>query len=139
MAKLSRARGESKCVKKPRNHGSVSLMFIRLKSELYVQALVRQVQGALAAAYVAKRGDTDAGVIFIRVNRLDGTGGVLSLFTNLDGERLARVVLPPATPEPDIDARLAREMARDPDIWVIDIEDAQGRHFLEEKIDGDWS
>jgi hypothetical protein len=49
------------------------------------------------------------------------------------------VVLPPATPEPDIDARLAREMARDPDIWVIDIEDAQGRHFLEEKIDGDWS
>ncbi|MDG1690999.1 MAG: DUF1491 family protein [Alphaproteobacteria bacterium] len=114
-------------------------MFIRLKSELYVQALVRQVQGALAAVYVAKRGDTDAGVIFIRVNRLDGTGGVLSLFTNLDGERLARVVLPPATPEPDIDARLAREMARDPDIWVIDIEDAQGRHFLEEKIDGDWS
>lgn len=114
-------------------------MFIRLKSELYVQALVRQVQGALAAVYVAKRGDTDAGVIFIRVNRLDGTGGVLSLFTNLDGERLARVVLPPATPEPDIDERLAREMARDPDIWVIDIEDAQGRHFLEEKIDGDWS
>jgi hypothetical protein len=114
-------------------------MFIRLKSELYVQALLRQVQGALAAAYVAKRGDADAGVIFIRVNRLDGTGGVLSLFTNLDGERLARVVLAPGTPEPDIDARLTREISRDPDIWVIDIEDAQGRHFLEEKIDGSWS
>ena len=114
-------------------------MFMRLKSELYVQALVRRVQGALAAAYVARRGDTDAGVIFIRVNRMDGTGGVLSLFTNLDGERLARVVLPPGTREPEIDTRLAREMTRDPDIWVIDIEDVAGRHFLDEKIDGTWS
>ncbi len=114
-------------------------MFMRLKSELYVQALVRRVNGALAAAYVAKRGDTDAGVIFVRVNRLDGTGGLLSLFTNMDGERLARVVLEPGTAEPDIDAHLSRELSRDPDIWVIDIEDVAGRHFLDEKLDGNWS
>lgn len=117
-------------------------MDLRLKSEFFVQALVRRVQGAFvdggAAAYIAKRGDSDAGGIFVRVNRLDGTAGVLSLFTHMQGDQRWRIVVPPQTAEADVDARMVREMKRDPDIWVVEIEDAKGRHFLEEKIDGDW-
>ncbi len=113
-------------------------MNLRLKSEFYVQALVRRVQGSLSAAYIARRGDADAGGIFIRVVQPDGTSGLLTLSTGMDGERVARVVLPLQSADADIDARLAREAQRDPDIWVVDIEDAQGRHFLEEKIDGIW-
>ncbi len=108
-----------------------------------MQALVRRVQGAFvdggAAAYIAKRGDTDAGGIFVRVNRLDGTAGVLTIFTHMDGDRRWRVVVPPDTPEREVDALMAREVNRDPDIWLVDIEDARGRHFLEEKIDGVWT
>lgn len=118
-------------------------MALRLKSELFVQALVRRVQGAFvdggAAAYIAKRGDTDAGGIFVRVNRLDGTAGVLTIFTHMDGDRRWRVVVPPNTPEREVDALMAREVNRDPDIWLVDIEDVRGRHFLEEKIDGVWA
>lgn len=117
-------------------------MNLRLKSEFYVQALLRRVQTAFsdggASAYVARRGDTDAGGIFVRVDRLDGSAGVLTLFTDMDGERKARVVLPPGTPAQEAAAHMAREAARDPDIWLVDIEDAKGRHFLEEKIDGSW-
>lgn len=117
-------------------------MNLRLKSELFVQALVRRVQVAFvdggAAAYIVKRGDTDAGGIFVRVNRLDGTAGVLSLFTHMQGDQRWRVILPPMTAEGDVAAHMAREISRDPDIWVVEIEDAQGRHFLEEKIEGDW-
>ena len=29
----------------------------------------------------------------------------------------------------------AREVRYDPDLWVIEIEDVQGRHFLTEKVD----
>lgn len=118
-------------------------MGLRLKSELFVQALVRRVQASFidgaAAAYIAKRGDMDAGGIFVRVYQLDGTAGALTIFTHMDGDRRWRVVLPPRTPEADVDAHMAREIKRDPDIWIIDIEDAQGRHFLEEKIDGIWA
>lgn len=103
---------------------------------------MRRVQGAFAdggaSAYVARRGDTDAGGIFIRVDRLDGTAGVLTLFTDMDGEQKARVVLPPDTAIGEANERMRREAARDPDIWLVDIEDAKGRHFLEEKIDGLW-
>lgn len=117
-------------------------MNLRLKSEFYVQALVRRVQAAFsdggASAYVARRGDADAGGIFIRVDRLDGSAGVLTLFTDMNGERKARVVLPPETPSDEASARMRREAERDPDIWLVDIEDARGRHFLEEKIDGAW-
>lgn len=117
-------------------------MDLRLKSEFFVQALVRRVQGAFvdggAAAYIAKRGDSDAGGIFVRVNRLDGTAGVLSLFTHMQGDQRWRIVVPQQTAEADVDAHMVREMKRDPDIWVVEIEDAKGRHFLEEKIDGDW-
>lgn len=117
-------------------------MRLRLKSELLVQALARRVQGSFvdggAAAYIVKRGDTDAGGIFVRVNRLDGTAGVLTMFTHMDGDQRWRVVLPPNTLEREVEAHMAREIERDPDIWVVEIEDAKGRHFLEEKIDGDW-
>ncbi len=113
-------------------------MNLRLKSELYVQALVRRVQVAMSAAYVLARGDKDAGGIFVRVNRLDGTAGVLNMFTDMDGAQSFRVVLPAGSDESDSDALIEREMRRDPDLWVVDIEDAQGRHFLEGRIEGDW-
>ena len=54
-------------------------MNLRLKSELYVQALVRRVQADMCAAYVLARGDKDAGGIFVRVNRLDGSLSCLFL------------------------------------------------------------
>lgn len=117
-------------------------MSLRLKSGIFVQALLRRVQAAFvdggAAAYIAKRGDEDAGGIFVRVSRLDGTAGVLTLFTHMEGDQRWRVVVPPHTAEADVEAQLARERERDPDIWVVEIEDKQGRHFLQEKIDGQW-
>lgn len=114
-------------------------MNLRLKSELYVQALVRRVQGEMCAAYVLARGDKDAGGIFIRVNRLDGTAGVLNMFTDMDGAQSFRVILPLGSEEAQSDALIERERQRDPDLWVVDIEDARGRHFLEGRIEGEWS
>ncbi|MGI9438444.1 MAG: DUF1491 family protein [Parvibaculales bacterium] len=113
-------------------------MNLRLKSELYVQALVRRAQGAMAAAYVLARGDKDAGGIYVRVNRLDGTVGVLNMFTDMDGAQSFRVVLPPGSAEAESDALIERDRQRDPDLWVVDIEDAKGRHFLDGRIDGKW-
>jgi hypothetical protein len=42
------------------------------------------------------------------------------------------------TPDDEIEDMLGREVARDPDMWVVEIEDKQGRHFLEEAVEGNW-
>jgi hypothetical protein len=39
-----------------------------------------------------------------------------------------------AVPEADIDARLKREMGFDPDLWIVEIEDRAGRHFLDNLV-----
>jgi hypothetical protein len=110
----------------------------RIKSEIYIQALVRRVYGVQAAAYIVRRGDSDAGNVFIRVNQLAGCSGVLTMFTDMSGERGWRVALGQETVDAEVDAFLQREIERDPDLWVVEIEDRAGRHFLEERIDGIW-
>jgi hypothetical protein len=47
---------------------------MRLKSNIWVSAYVRRcdVEGAFAA--VRRKGAEEAGAIFVKVNRLDGTG-----------------------------------------------------------------
>ena len=51
---------------------------VRLKSAIYVQALIRRCEVAGAAAYLVRRGAEEAGAVFIKINRLDGTCTVLS-------------------------------------------------------------
>ena len=55
--------------------------------------------------------------------------GVLNMFTDMDGAQSFRVVLPLDSDEAESDALIEREMQRDPDIWVVDIEDARGTTF----------
>ena len=111
---------------------------LRLKAGIYVNALVRRIFAVGSAAFVARHGDDDAGGIFIRVNRLDGHSGLLTQFSGMEGEAGWRVLATPQTPDSEVDALLQREISRDPDLWVVEIEDKAGRHFLEEKIMGDW-
>ena len=74
----------------------------------------------------------------MRVNRLDGRSGLLVAFTDMNGERRWRVLASHLTPDNEIEDMLGREVARDPDMWVVEIEDKQGRHFLEEAVEGNW-
>jgi hypothetical protein len=32
----------------------------------------------------------------------------------------------------EVEARMAREVRMDPDLWLVEVEDRQGRHFLED-------
>lgn len=107
---------------------------MRLKSEVWVKAYLRRAAVAGSPGVVVHRGDADAGVILIKIARLDGTADLFSPvpagFQSDDGERrwecrAARL------PEGDIEARIASELRLDSDTWVVEIEDRAGRHFLE--------
>jgi len=38
----------------------------------------------------------------------------------------------PASPDADVEARLTREMRFDPDLWIVEVEDRAGRHFIDQ-------
>ena len=107
---------------------------MRLKSELWVKAYIRRVQGEGAPAVIVRRGDSDAGVILIKIARLDGTA---SLFGPAPAgmaetsEERRWVVLADGAAESDVDERIRRETSFDHDAWVVEVEDRQGRHYLE--------
>ncbi len=115
---------------------------MRLKSAIWVSAYLRRcnVEGAFAA--VRRHGADEAGTIFIKVSRLDGLAALFGPApqTAFDDEqpveRLFTAVLGGGgpVPEADIEARLAREIKFDPDLWIIEVEDRAGRHFLDRLV-----
>lgn len=110
---------------------------MRLKSEIWVKAYIRRCAVSGGAAFVVRRGDDAAGSIFIRVNRLDGTstlfGPAAAGLETAEVERRWSIRLGhDPKPDQDIDAYMAREISFDPDVWVIEVEDREGRHFLDD-------
>jgi len=111
---------------------------MRLKSALWVAAYLRRCQVEGAFAVVRRRGAEEAGAIFVRVSRLDGTSDLFgpapqSAFDASPGAD--RIFTPSLTklPAPDdvIEAYLAREMKFDPDLWIVELEEPAGRNFLD--------
>lgn len=107
---------------------------MRLKTDIWVKALLRRVQSAGAMVLVGHRGDIDAGAVFIRVNRLDGTSDLLGSMTNMEGARIWCYILPMQSADVVVEERINKECQYDPDIWVVEIEDKHGRHFIEETV-----
>jgi hypothetical protein len=114
---------------------------MRLKSGIWVAAYLRRcyVEGAFGA--VRRRGAEEAGTIFIRVNRLDGTSDLYGPAPQAAFEQAQPVErafspclkLQPAADE-DIEAYLARQVKFDSDLWIVEIEDRGGRHFLDHLV-----
>ncbi|MTW17099.1 DUF1491 family protein [Rhodoplanes serenus] len=111
---------------------------MRLKSGIWVAAYIRRcgVEGVFAA--VRRRGAEEAGAIFVVVNRLDGTADLYGPAPQsaFDDERPAdrafsRVLGDAPAAESAVEAFIARESRFDPDVWVVEIEERSGRHFLD--------
>jgi hypothetical protein len=114
---------------------------MRLKSAVWVAAYIRRcyVEGAFAA--VRRRGAEEAGAIFVKVNRLDGTADLFgpapqSAFDEArPTDRLfSRSLAEPSALEAKVEERLTRELRFDPDVWIIEVEDRAGRHFLDQIV-----
>jgi hypothetical protein len=111
---------------------------MRLKSGIWVAAYIRRCQVEGAQAMLRRRGADEAGAVFIKVSRLDGSADVYgpapqSAFDEArpaDRAFVQSLKQVPAT-EADAEAYLARQMKFDPDIWIIEVEDRAGRHFLD--------
>jgi hypothetical protein len=106
-----------------------------LSTDIWVSALIRRAEQGGAFGVVARKGDPRAGAVLVKaLNRTDGTARLYAEATRLDGER---VWMEPAASqaEPDLDRYIERARRIDPDIWVVEIDDKQGRHFLTEPVE----
>jgi hypothetical protein len=109
---------------------------MRLKSEIWVRAYLRACGRAGASAVVARHGDDDAGAIFIKINRLDGTACLFGpapagFDRGLQDRQWIAHLDALGTTEAAVDAYLGRQAEFDPDLWVIEVEDREGRHYLD--------
>lgn len=112
---------------------------IRLSSDIWVKALIRRCEANLVPAMVVQRGFEQSGSVIVKVNCLDGHAQIYTPITGPDGNRLWICPLksdPGAPTDADADAYIARQTARDSDLWVVEIEDPQGRHFIDEPVEG---
>lgn len=109
---------------------------MRLKSEIWVKAYVRRSASGDRQAYIVRHGDDDAGAIYIRINRLDGTstlfGPAPASLSGADTERRWTAFFKGAArPDAEVDGLLEREARSDPDLWIVEVEARDGEHGLE--------
>lgn len=104
----------------------------RLRSDFWVAAYIRQRLTQGSGAVLVRRGASEAGAIFVRIDRLDGRVmlyGPAPQNPADDGIRRFRLI---AEGDPGtIDSRIAREVKFDSDLWVVDVEDRDGRPELD--------
>jgi hypothetical protein len=76
-------------------------------------------------------GDDTAGAVLVKVSPLDGTARLFQRSVDImTGGR--RWVALTEGDEAEVDAAIARQRGRDPDLWVIEVEDRAGRHLLDQ-------
>ncbi len=108
-------------------------MFGSLKTAIWAPALIRRAETGGAYASVLYKGDPDAGAALVKVRHLDGTAMLYRPMRDMEGNRVWLPKGPGA--ENDIDDVITGRLKTDPDLWVIEIEDRQGRHFLTETVE----
>jgi len=107
----------------------------RLKTGIRVQAWLRRCAANGYMAAVVRKGDADAGALFLKVNRFKAGCEVFSGATAPDGgDAWFRATGPTPVAEKDADAYLARQVGYDPDLWVLEIEDPKGQFVMDDKI-----
>lgn len=113
---------------------------MHISTDIWVSALTRRVEAAGSFAFIARKGHGQFGSVLVKVlNLRTREAYVLREAQSGLGEGGDETVwMRPVETlnEPDVDSYIARQTKFDPDIWVVEIEDAEGRHFLTEKVHG---
>ena len=104
----------------------------RLTAEFWVHAYLARLRFQEIPAFVVAHGDDTAGAVLVKLNTLDGQATAFQRsFDLMSGER--KWVELSSGDEADVDDAISRQRKYDPDLWVIEIEDRQGRHLLGEE------
>lgn len=102
----------------------------RLTTEFWIDAYRRRLLLADIPAFITSKGDATAGAVLVNLNTLDGNARLFQRTYDLDGNRIWAVLAEGA--EAEVGLAVQKQRSFDPDLWVIEVEDRQGRHLLDE-------
>jgi hypothetical protein len=81
------------------------------------------------------KGDPRAGTVLVKVvNRRTNEVRLYAEAVRGEGETVWMQPRP-GDSEPELDAYATRARRIDPDLWLVEIEDVEGRHFLTEAVE----
>ncbi|WP_037311112.1 DUF1491 family protein [Ruegeria halocynthiae] len=104
----------------------------RLTAEFWVHAYLARLRFQEIPAFVVSHGDDTAGAVLVKLNTLDGQAVAFQRsFDLMSGDR--KWVELSSGLELDVDEAIQRQRSFDPDLWVLEVEDRQGRHLLGEE------
>jgi hypothetical protein len=112
----------------------------RLRSDFWVAAYLRRCSGEALAATLRRRGAAEAGAIVIKLDCLDGTAALFGPAPQAEVEdrdaarTFTRMHKADRIATPDAEARLRREVDFDPDLWIVEVEDRDGRVLIDEDV-----
>ena len=103
----------------------------RLTSRFWVDAYLTRLRMFDIPAFVVAHGDDTGGAVLVKLSTLDGKAVLyqrsFDLMTGL--QNWAELA---GGSDVDVDASIDRQRGFDPDVWVIEVEDRQGRHLLDQ-------
>ena len=104
---------------------------MRLTAEIWVSAYLKRLSLLTIPAFVVAKGDLTAGAVLVKLNTLDGKACCYQRsFDLMTGDR-KWVVLSEGM-EADVDNSIEKQRSFDRDLWVIEVEDSEGRHLLDD-------
>lgn len=104
---------------------------MRVTSALWVSAFLRRCMANGLVAVVERKGNVEAGAIFVVVDRLNGTVDLYgpapqtAFEDDQPTDRLFQRVLA-LRPHAELTSKLTRETQFDPDLWVVTVEERNG-------------
>ncbi len=103
----------------------------RLATGIWVSAYLARLQAEGISTYIVAKGDATAGAVLVKLATMDGQAQAFQRSVDLmTGERKWMVLA--EGDERTVDESIGKQRSFDPDLWVIEVEDARGRHMLDE-------
>ena len=103
----------------------------RLTSSFWVQAYIKRLNLIGVPAFVVSHGDDTAGAIIVKVNKLNGDAVLFERSFSLE-ENISQWSKCQSGDEKELDELLSRQLSRDSDLWIIEIESRQGVAYLDD-------
>jgi len=106
----------------------------RLKAGIFVRAIIRRAEVAGASAYVVRKGNEEAGAVYLKISKLDGHCTVLEQVRRGEGDLAWMKPLGDKVDDERATGYFDKQVRFDPDLWIVEIEDREGRAFVDEPI-----
>lgn len=108
---------------------------MRLRADFWVSAYLRRCNaGTTSVAVLRRRGAAEAGAVYVKLDRLDGRCAVFGPAPqneDLGERRFIRIHKSEWLDAVDAEARLARALEFDADVWIVEVETREGDPMID--------